>query len=106
MLQFCQATGLVIFNGKLPRDEAGSPTCYSGPTPSMIDYLLGCPALLSQATGLRVLPPVPEYQQHRPLELWLAPAAGPPAGNAALYADPESAGCGPSPALATPLRLY
>ena len=105
LLQFCQATGLPIANGRLPGDQQGSPTCFSGQNPSVIDYLMASPALLSQATGLRVLSPVPEYQQHRPLELWLAPAASPPAGSAAQCADPWDADVGPPPTLAPPLRL-
>jgi hypothetical protein len=73
VLQFCSATGLCIFNGRAPGDELGSPTCYAG-APSVIDLLIGSPGLFLQTTRLRVLPAIPEYTVHRPLELSLAPA--------------------------------
>jgi hypothetical protein len=105
LLHLCQATGVLIANGRVQGDLQGSPTCFSGPTGSVIDYFLASPSLLTQAAELRVLPPVPEYQQHRPLELRLAPMASPPAGSAARRADPESEGSGPPPSFAAPLRL-
>ena len=69
LLSMCKATGLLIGNGRLPGDELGSPTCFSSSTPSVIDLLIGSPGLLMQASQLRVLPPIPEYLVHRPLEL-------------------------------------
>ena len=101
-LHFCQATGMLIGNGRVQGDLHGSPTFHSG---AVLDYFALSPLLLQQATTLQVLPPVPEYQQHRPLALELAPAAGPPAGHAAECADPESEGSGPAPTFASPLRL-
>lgn len=101
LLQFCQSTGVLIANGRVQGDLQGSPTYHTG---SVIDYFLASPALL-QAAELRVLTPVPEYIQHRPLELWLALIAAPPSTSAPQRADPESEGCGPPPSFAAPLRL-
>ncbi len=101
LLQFCQVSGLLIANGRLPGDTPAQPTFQSG---SVIDYFIGSPSLL-QAASLRVLPPIPEYRQHHPLALQLAPPAVDAAGIAAGRADPESEGCGPPPTFAAPLRL-
>lgn len=73
VLQFCSATGLLIGNGRVHGDEHGSPTCFSGPNPTTVDYFFCSPSLLSRADRLQVLPEVPEYRVHRPLELQLAP---------------------------------
>ena len=73
LLSFCRTTGLLIMNGRLPGDELGMPTCYAG-APSVIDLLLTSPGFMLQASRLRVLDAVPEYQVHRPLELTVAPA--------------------------------
>mgnify|MGYP001810633397 CR=1 FL=1 len=102
VLHFCESTGMLIANGRVQGDLQGSPTFHSG---AVIDYLLTSPGLFMQAAELRVLEPVPEYQQHRPLELRLAPAASQPGGTADQRADPESEGCGPPPTFAAPLRL-
>jgi hypothetical protein len=102
LLHLCETAGVFIANGRLQGDQQGSPTFHTG---SVIDYFLLSPSLLSQAEALRVLPQVPEYQQHSPLELRLAPVAAAPAGSAARPADPESEGFGPAPTFAAPLRL-
>ena len=72
VLQLCNATGLCVLNGRLPGDELGSPTCFSGTNPTLIDLLLASAGLLPQAAQLRVLEAIPEYQMHRPLELSMA----------------------------------
>lgn len=106
ILQLCQTTGLLVGNGRVQGDLQGSPTCFTG-TGSLIDVFLLSPSLLPQATGLHVLPAVPEYQGHRPIELWLAaPAAAElAAADAATCAEPESDSFGPPPSFATPLRI-
>jgi hypothetical protein len=105
MLQLCCATGLLIANGRVHGDMLGSPTCYTGHNPTTVDYLLGSPSFLSQAAELQVLPGVPEYQGHRPLELWLAPPAHPSSTSTSQQAAPESDCCAPPPSFATPLRI-
>ena len=111
VLQLCSATGLLIGNGRVQGDRPGQPTCYSSEhTPSVVDIFLFSPSLLSRAAELQVLPAVPEYRVHRPLELWLAPP--PPsarqcgtAPTPAPSANPESDCCGPAPSFAAPLRI-
>jgi exonuclease III len=71
LLHFCADSGLPILNGRVTGDEQGSPTCFSG-NPSTIDYFCSSPTLLSRAAHLQVLPPIPEYQVHRPVELLLS----------------------------------
>ena len=89
LVQFCSATGLLVMNGRLPGDELGSPTCFAG-SPSTIDLFLGSPGLL-QGSRLRVLGPVPEYVQHRPVELLLALAKHPVGAHpGSVHHDPTS----------------
>lgn len=102
VLDLCITTGLLIFNGRVEGDMEGSPTCFTGHTPTLIDYALGCADLLAQAAELRVLPPVPEYIGHRPVQLVLtgvaaAPAQQPgPDGGGGCSGGEESGGGAPS----------
>ena len=120
LLQLCNATGLRVLNGRLPGDELGSPTCFSGPTPSVIDLLLASAGLLPQASRLRVLDAIPDYQVHRPLELTLAlstpgasasavgglsPPASPGNGEQQPAAAADGAAFGPQPTFQPGLRL-
>ncbi len=101
LLQLCNVTGLHVLNGRLPGDELGSPTCYAGTSPSVIDLLLASAGLLPQASRLRVLDAIPDYQVHRPLELTMAPStAGAPAG--AAGGSPCSSAQRPAAAAAVP----
>lgn len=105
ILQLCQTTGLLVGNGRVHGDLLGSPTCHTG-AGSLIDVFLLSPSLLSQAAALRVLPAVPEYQGHRPVELQLsAPAAAEPAGSGSQRASSSDDGFGPPPTFPTPLRI-
>jgi len=99
LLQFCCDTGMLIFNGRVQGDLHGSPTCISGAAGSVIDYLIGTASLLLQAATLRVLPEIPEYRWHRPLELVLGMPTSTPQHSAVQHASPtpESDSCGPPP---------
>ena len=73
LLQLCCCTGLLIANGRVHGDLAGSPTCYTSHSSSVVDYFVASPSVVSQAAEMQVLPEVPEYRGHRPLILQLAP---------------------------------
>lgn len=106
VLQFCCETGLQLANGRVDGDVLGSPTCFSATSATMLDICLASPSLLSQAVALQVLPEVPEYRVHRPVELRLAaPAAATSAGSTAQHANPESEEFGPPPSFPAPLRV-
>ena len=107
LLQFCCDTGMLIFNGRVQGDLHGSPTCFSGPTGSVIDYLIGTASLLMQAATLRVLPEIPEYRGHRPLELILGMPPPSTQHSAVQHAssNPDSDSCGPPPSFAQSLRI-
>ena len=99
VLQFCGASGLYIMNGRLPPlAESAAATCFVGNSRTVVDYLISSPGLMTQAISLRVREPVPEYQQHRPLELILAlqpfqPSCNSP-GSSLQRQQPAAAACG------------
>ena len=106
LLQLCCATGMLLLNGRVHGDVPAQPTCFTGHCGSVIDYLVGSASLLAQAAELRVLPQVPEYRGHRPLELTLGlptPSTHPAAQHAAP--NPDSDSCAPPPSFALPLRI-
>ena len=112
VLQLCSITGLLIANGRVHGDMLGSPTCFSGQSPSLVDYLVASPSLLSQAAELQVLPEIPEYRVHRPLSAQRS-AARTQAGSAGrpLSAQrgtarrPRKRWPRPPPSFAHPLRI-
>ena len=109
LLDFCASTGLPLFNGRVPGDELGSPTCFNGQRPTTVDYFGGSVSVLSRVRHLKVLPQVPEYRVHRPLELILE--LPPPAPSGLNRAGQEEAsthdteGFGPPPSFAAALRI-
>jgi hypothetical protein len=106
LLQLCCCTGMLIANGRVQGDLAGSPTCYTSHSSSVVDYFVASPSFVSQAAEMQVLPEVPEYRGHRPLTLQLAPP--PPSAlqrSPAQCAAPESDSYGPPPSFAAPLRI-
>ena len=117
LLQFCGATGLLVANGRLPGDELGSPTCYAGSSPSVIDLVVASPGLMVQASRLQVLDAIPEYLVHRPVELTIelgtpgAPAAAaqpaaPPAAPLSPQHNPCASQHQPAPATSPPANTF
>lgn len=108
MLRFCHSTGMWLLNGRVAGDREGSPTCFSGSRPSLLDIFVGNPSCFDRASTLRVLEAVPEYRVHRPVELRLAPSAAAPPGAADAptgpAAEPEDE-YGPPPEMPRNLRI-
>ena len=113
LLQFCCATGLLLFNGRVKGDLHGASTCFTGSDGSLIDIIAGSPSLLLQAAELLVLPPVPEYRGHRPLALTLGMPSSTSQHSAATTSSTPTTSAtslgsdsyGPPPSFAPALRI-
>ena len=105
VVRFCHSTGMLVANGRVEGDMRGSPTCFSGSRPSLLDIYATNPACLARTTALRVLEAVPEYLIHRPVEMWLTtPVEQPPSTPTAPTAEPQDE-YGPPPSLPASLRI-
>lgn len=110
LLTFCAATGLRIMNGRVEGDMQGSPTCFTGDRPTLIDYYVASADLLARAQRLRVLPRLPEsILGHAPVELVLAPGTTAQLGPEPVASGAEAGGdevetSGPPPVFDPPLR--
>ncbi len=78
LLNLCSNAGLLILNGPTPGDELGEFTCLANGGCSIVDYIVGSPAIWQVATHLEVIINDTRYCavggdfDHRPLHLWLS----------------------------------
>ena len=72
LIDFCKATDLIIFNGRLGHDHGlGEFTRDDTTGRSVVDYAIGSPVIFNQVNFFKVLDKVPE-SDHRPLSISLS----------------------------------